>query len=81
MDVIRLDDPLDTLHQKICELGCKRSFFDLPIDYYGDVHMCFYDWYNEYEIDNIFDSSVEKVVLSQRYQKLLEQSKRGSLDP
>jgi len=82
VEVIELDDRLDTYTRKHNNgLGCKRPLFDLPIDYYGNVHMCCFDWNNEYEIGNIFDTSFKEVVLSLRYQKLIERSKRRLLDP
>ncbi|MDR0288092.1 MAG: SPASM domain-containing protein [Clostridiales bacterium] len=82
VEFVELDDRLDTYTRKhVNELGCKRPFFDFPIDYYGNVHMCCFDWDNEYEIGNIFDTSLEEIVLSPQYQKLLEQSKRRLIDP
>lgn len=81
VEVIELDDRLDTYTRNyVNQLACKRPFFDFPIDYYGNVHLCCFDWNNEYEIGNIFDTSFKDVVLSPRYQDLLKMSKRRLLD-
>ncbi len=62
------------------ELGCKKVQFEFPIDFYGNVHLCCYDWNNEYELGNVFKNGLTEIVESSRYQNLLSQCKNRLLD-
>lgn len=81
IEEIKLDDRLDIYSREPDNIiGCKRPLFDLPIDHYGNVHLCCFDWNNEYEIGNIFYSSLKDIIHSDRYQKLLASSEKRLLD-
>ena len=54
---------------------CPRVFFELPIDHYGNVRLCCFDWQNKYKIGNINKSSLREVVESDLYQNILHESK------
>ena len=51
-------------------LSCKRVQYEMPIDYYGNIHLCCFDWKNSYPIGNIFELSLEEIVNSEKYQSL-----------
>ena len=61
-------------------LACKRPLFELPVDYYGNIHLCCMDWNNQFKIGNIFDTPLDEIVCSNEYQKLMEQSSKRLLD-
>ncbi|AJS57206.1 radical SAM/SPASM domain-containing protein [Paenibacillus sp. IHBB 10380] len=76
-----LDDRLDAYSRDYFnEIGCKRPLFELPIDYYGNVHLCCFDWNNTYEIGNINDTSLTEIVNSDTYQNILASTKKKLLD-
>ena len=50
--------------------GCKRINFELPIDCYGNVHLCCRDWNNTYEIGNIKESGLTEVIKGNAYQNI-----------
>ncbi|MCK4258889.1 MAG: SPASM domain-containing protein [Halanaerobiales bacterium] len=65
------DDRLDAYSREyVNEIGCKRVLFELPIDYYGNVHLCCFDWNNSYKIGNINETSFKEVVLGDAYQNI-----------
>lgn len=64
----------------INRIGCKRPLFELPIDYYGEVHLCCLDWNNTHKLGNIIETSLTEVVTGERYQKLLASIKNKLLD-
>jgi O-glycosyl hydrolase len=61
-------------------LSCKRPLFELPIDYYGNVHLCCYDWNNEIELGNINNISLKEIVSLPMYQNIIQGSQRNRLD-
>lgn len=61
------------------KIGCKRPLFELPIDCYGNVHLCCFDWNNQYEIGNINDTRLEDIIKGP-YQKVLKLSEGKILD-
>lgn len=76
-----LDDRLKSYSREyVNEIGCKRILFDLPIDYYGNVHLCCKDWDNSHKIGNINESSLREVVLGDDYQTLLRHADDKLLD-
>ena len=81
IEKITMDDRIN-IYQRMPtnNIACKRPFFDLPIDHYGNVHLCCFDWKNEYEIGNIFDSSLHEIVYSKIYQGLLAAAEKRLLD-
>ena len=42
----------------------------MPIDYYGNVHLCCQDWNNEYKIGNVLNSTLKSIVQGDKYRKL-----------
>lgn len=68
-----LDDRLEIYNKTTRnDLSCKRPFFEIPIDYYGNIHLCCMDWNNQFKIGNVFEKEFEKIILSNEYQSLLE---------
>lgn len=75
-----LDDRLDAYERDwYNEVGCKRVFFEMPIDHYGNVQLCTLDWNNSHKIGNINDTSFKDVVLSEAYQTLLRNASQQKL--
>ncbi|WP_340019609.1 SPASM domain-containing protein [Paenibacillus sp. FSL H3-0457] len=76
-----LDDRINIYSNKPTNvLGCKRVQFELPIDYYGNVHLCCRDWNNSYEIGNIVKDGFESVVMGSAYQNAVQSVNRRLLD-
>lgn len=76
-----LDDRLDIYEKKIAnDLSCKRPLFEIPIDYYGNIHLCCMDWNNQYEIGNIFEKDFINIINSEQYQRLQDMCKNRLLD-
>jgi len=49
-----LDDRLEIYNKKgNNEFSCKKPLFEIPIDYYGNIHLCSIDYNNSYNIGNI----------------------------
>lgn len=68
-----LDDRLEIYNKTTRnDLSCKRPFFEIPIDYYGNIHLCCMDWNNQFKIGNVFENEFEQIILSDKYQSLLE---------
>lgn len=59
---------------------CKRPYFELPIDHFGNVRLCCFDWKNTVAIGNINETSLTEVVTGKRYQNILSQCLRGGLN-
>lgn len=66
--------------QRVLQFNCKRPLFELPIDYYGNVHLCCIDWDNQYEIGNVNESSLASIVCAEAYQKALNMGYRNLYD-
>ncbi|MCK4258888.1 MAG: SPASM domain-containing protein [Halanaerobiales bacterium] len=76
-----LDDRLECYSSDyINEIACKRVLFEIPIDYYGSVHLCTTDWNNTHKIGNINETSFEQVILGEAYQSLVRNAKKRLLD-
>lgn len=52
--------------------ACKKMYIELPIDCDGNVYVCTYDWNQKYLLGNVFDQSLDTVLKSELYQKLLK---------
>lgn len=61
-------------------LGCKRPLFELPIDYYGNIHLCCYDWNNQYYIGNVHEKSLKDILASPCYENIIQMTKQRLLD-
>ena len=48
--------------EPINKIGCKRPLFELPIDCYGNIHLCCFDWNNQYEIGNIIETQFKDII-------------------
>lgn len=51
--------------------ACKKPFCELPIDCYGNVYICTYDWMNKYGLGNVREMKLIDILKSEDYQKLL----------
>ena len=73
-----LDDRLDIYDKEehLVELSCKRPLFELPIDYFGNIHLCCMDWNNEYRIGNIFESDFSGIIQGDNYRSLISMCKK-----
>ena len=71
----KLDSRLNVYDRDpVYHLSCKRPLLELPIDFYGNAHICCMDWNNSYPIGNILATSLIEVVQGSRYQKILKQA-------
>jgi radical SAM protein with 4Fe4S-binding SPASM domain len=61
-------------------LSCKRPLFELPIDHYGHIHLCCYDWNNQYYIGNVNQKSLKEILISSSYEKVLQMTKQRWLN-
>ena len=69
--VWELDDRINVYENKSESIyGCDRINCELPIDYYGNVHLCCQDWNNEYKIGNVLNSTLKSIVQGDKYRKL-----------
>lgn len=76
-----LDDRKDAYTRQHKNLvNCRRPILDIPIDYYGNVHLCYADWNNTFKIGNIMSTSLYEVITGDIYQGLVKNSKRKLLD-
>ena len=64
---------------KVNKNPCERVLVEIPIDYYGNVHLCCEDWNNEYEIGNVIHNSLKDIVYSEVYNHTRTMSKNGVL--
>lgn len=61
--------------------GCKRPFeIEIPIDYFGNIHLCCRDWNNTVEIGNIISNTLSEILGSRRYKSLKNSIHRPLLD-
>ncbi|RGG63193.1 hypothetical protein DWW96_11410 [Eubacterium sp. AF17-7] len=58
---------------------CERVLVEIPIDYYGNVHLCCEDWNNEYVIGNIIKDSLRDIVKSKAYKLSRNMIENGQL--
>lgn len=49
--------------------GCQRPIGDIPIDYWGNVHLCCMDWNNTYQIGNIKSKGFKEIIEGDEYQR------------
>jgi MoaA/NifB/PqqE/SkfB family radical SAM enzyme len=61
-------------------VGCKRAQFELPIDHYGNLHLCARDWKNTHKLGNIINDSLTDIIYNQPYQTALKSITRRTLD-
>ncbi len=80
---IELDDRLSIYQNpyRTSSVVCPRVFFEFPIDYYGNVRLCCFDWKNTFPIGNIIEKSLKEVFLSHIYQELLHNHQEGLSKP
>lgn len=58
---------------------CKRVLYEIPIDHYGNLHLCSEDWNNEYEIGNVINTSLKEIVSSTLFRHTRSMEKNGKL--
>lgn len=51
---------------------CRRANFELPIDHFGNVHLCCQDWLGEVSLGNVKESSLKDIVESYNYGEVLD---------
>jgi hypothetical protein len=44
--------------------------FELPIDCYGNVHLCCHDWNNTYKIGNVITQSLSQIIQSEEFRNI-----------
>lgn len=76
-----LDDRLEIYNKRVANpLSCKRPLFEIPIDFYGNIHLCCMDWNNSYIIGNIFQEDFTNIICSKKYQNIIKMCKRRIID-
>jgi len=71
-----LDDRLEIYNKKVeNNLSCKRPLFEIPIDYYGNIHLCCMDWNNSHAIGNIFKEDFIDILNKEEYKSLIKTCK------
>lgn len=77
----KLDDRLEIYSKtQPNRLSCKRPLFEIPIDYYGNIHLCCMDWDNSYTIGNILKKDFTDIVNSEEYQNLISMCRKRLID-
>jgi len=46
------------LQMQATNIQCWRSYIELPIDHYGNLHLCCQDWMGSFDMGNIFDADL-----------------------
>ncbi len=59
---IRLDDRLHAIGTEKSHGACHRMFTEFIVDYWGNVHLCCYDWQGRASIGNIHGDSLARLV-------------------
>ena len=59
---VRLDDRLNAIGEDHSEKPCHRMFTEFIIDYWGNVHLCCYDWAGQGSIGNIHTEGLQELV-------------------
>jgi hypothetical protein len=73
------------LDQRLAGLGpedsrpCVRPFTEFVVDYYGNVHLCCYDWRGLASPGNVFTTPLDKIF--QRWAKIREAVSRNAMLP
>ncbi|HEX3043209.1 MAG TPA: SPASM domain-containing protein [Bacillota bacterium] len=65
-------------HKNHC--GCHRMIHEIPIDYWGNLHLCCIDWNGTYQIGNIKQSGLGSVIRGEFYQKAVNSMYDDYLD-
>lgn len=60
--------------------GCMRPVWEIPIDYYGNIHLCCRDWKESYKIGNIKKDKLEIILNNSAYQNVLGSVYKNHLD-
>lgn len=75
-----LDDRIEIYElPEVNRKPCERVLVEIPIDYYGNVHLCCEDWNNEYEIGNVINNSLKNIVHSDEYNLTRNMAENGIL--
>lgn len=51
--------------------SCSRPHFEIPIDHYGNVHLCCQDWKGEVVLGNILEKSFYNILTDSQYQDIV----------
>lgn len=52
--------------------SCKKLSFELPIDCYGNVYICTYDWKGKYILGNVVNGSLIDILATDTYKGLFK---------
>ena len=79
---INLDDRIEISEPIRETVSCTRpEYLELPIDYYGNIHLCCYDWRGDTQIGNIIDRELPEIIHSSTFQSVLVALKGGADPP
>jgi len=62
------------------KFGCKRVFFEIPIDYYGNIHLCCRDWNNSCKLGNILETRFSDILAGNEYKDVISNVRKRILD-
>jgi len=74
-----LDNRLHGIGGEVSFQPCHRMFTEFIIDYFGNVHLCCYDWQGLASIGNVQDEALG--VLIEKWQKVRRQIGGVAMDP
>lgn len=78
--IAQMDDRLTGYDEEYENLiACKKVFFELPVNCHGEVLLCAHDWKNSCKLGNVFHSSFEDIVTSERYQNILSMYRKRKI--
>jgi hypothetical protein len=79
---ISLDARFSSTEKTQAEVYCTRpEYLELPIDYYGNIHLCCYDWKGATQIGNILERKFSDSIQSNTFKALLAGLKSGAKVP
>lgn len=60
--------------------GCRKPLVELPIDFWGNVHLCCNDWNNTFRIGNINETSLVTLIKNSALTEAIHSIVRTKLD-
>lgn len=58
----KLDDRLNGFGGEISYLPCRRMFMEFIVDYFGNTHLCCYDWQGRGSVGNVHSESIPELI-------------------
>lgn len=74
-----LDNRLHGIGEEVSFAPCHRMFTEFVVDYYGNVHLCCFDWQGQASLGNVQETPLG--VLVAEWQKVREQIGGTTMDP